>query len=147
MKRAGFDEARASQQNNLWDRIVLHKGSCHCGGVAFEAEIAENAAVQDCNCSICSKAGFLHLIVPKSHFRLVAGEDLLTLYTFNTGVAKHYFCSICGIKPFYVPRSNPDGVDINVRCLDRAPAGMVIEQFDGRNWEANAGALAHLSRI
>ena len=100
----------------------------------------------ECNCSICSKAGYLHLIVPHSRFRLLRGEENLTTYIFNTGVAKHTFCRTCGIKPFYVPRSNPDGVDVNARCLDPMPEGIVVEPFDGRNWEANALSLEHFSR-
>lgn len=124
---------------------MLYRGSCHCGRVAFEVEAPERLRVQECNCSICAKTGFLHLIVPAAKFRITRGEDQLALYTFNTGVAQHYFCRTCGVKPFYVPRSNPDGMDINVRCLDEPPAGMEIEKFDGRNWEENAASLKHLS--
>lgn len=101
--------------------------------------------VEDCNCSICAKAGFLHLIVPKSRFRLLQGEDQISTYTFNTGVAKHTFCKVCGIKPFYTPRSNPDGVDVNVRCLDGTLPDLRIVLFDGRNWENHAASLAHKS--
>jgi len=125
---------------------MTHRGSCHCGAVAFEVDAPEPLVVQRCNCSICTKAGFLHLIVPKSRFRLLRGEESITTYTFNTGVARHTFCSICGMKPFYIPRSNPDGVDVNVNCLDPVPANVVIEPFDGRDWENNAAALAHLSK-
>jgi hypothetical protein len=90
--------------------------------------------------------GFIHLIVPKGRFRLLKGEDMLSDYRFNTGVAAHLFCRTCGIKSFYQPRSNPDGWSVNARCLDDADAiPLDIEPFDGRNWEANAGALAHLS--
>lgn len=125
---------------------MLYTGSCHCGAVAFEVEAPDEIVTQDCNCSICTKSGFLHLIVPKSKFRLLRGEKSLTAYSFNTGVAKHTFCKVCGIKPFYVPRSNPDGIDVNVRCLDRPPAKLTIEPFDGKNWEQNAPALAQLSK-
>jgi len=83
--------------------------------------------------------------VPKSRFRLVRGEASLSMYTFNTGVAKHYFCRTCGMKPFYVPRSNPDGIDVNVNCLDPVPTKFVEEPFDGRNWEASGPSLASLS--
>jgi hypothetical protein len=114
--------------------------------VRFEVEAPEQIVAQDCNCSLCSKAGFLHLIVPRSKFKLLSGADSLTTYTFNTGVAKHTFCKVCGVKPFYTPRSNPDGIDVSVRCLDTPPAKLTIEPFDGRNWEANAAGLAHLSR-
>lgn len=91
--------------------------------------------------------GFLHLIVPASRFRLLQGEDQLATYTFNTGVAKHRFCRRCGIKSFYVPRSNPDGFSVNLRCLDpdtRPQAS--IEAFDGQHWERHGEALAELSR-
>ncbi len=101
----------------------------------------------ECNCSICSMAGFLHLIVPQSRFRLLHGEGALVEYQFNTGSARHLFCATCGIKSFYVPRSNPDGIDVNVRCLDQASiAGVRISPHDGRNWESSAAALADLSR-
>lgn len=91
--------------------------------------------------------GFLHLIVPKSRFRLLSGEDALTTYTFNTGVARHLFCKTCGVKSFYVPRSNPDGYSLNLNAMDRSQFNSIdIREFDGRNWEANAAALAHLSK-
>ena len=91
-------------------------------------------------------SGYLHLIVPRDNFRLVSGESELTTYSFNTGVAKHRFCRNCGIKPFYIPRSNPDGVDVNVNCLDVRPEAMTIVDFDGRNWEQHAHKLAHKSK-
>jgi len=106
----------------------------------------EAIEVEDCNCSICSKTGFLHLIVPKSRFRLLSGQDKLQTYQFNTGVAKHTFCQVCGIKPFYIPRSNPDGIDINVRCLDEKPASITVVKFDGQNWEDHAHKIAHKSK-
>ncbi|KAB7742213.1 GFA family protein [Parvibaculum sedimenti] len=124
-----------------------HKGACHCGAVTFEVEAPDDVVIDDCNCSICAKTGFLHLIVSASRFRILSGEDKLTAYTFNTGTAKHLFCSVCGVKPFYVPRSNPDGWSVNFRCLDRAEFGHVeIRPFDGGNWEANGASLAHLSK-
>lgn len=125
---------------------MLYQGSCHCGAVAFKVEAPDEIVVQDCNCSICAKAGFLHLIVPKARFRLLEGHDAITTYTFNTSVARHTFCRICGIKPFYTPRSNPDGVDVNARCLDTKPVSMTIVPFDGQNWEQSAAARAHLSQ-
>lgn len=125
---------------------MIYQGSCHCGAVKYEVEAPEIIDAVYCNCSICKKAGFLHLIVPLSKFNLLEGADSLTTYTFNTGAAKHTFCKHCGIKPFYTPRSNPDGVDINVNCLDTRPDSINIEEFDGQNWEENAHNLAHLSR-
>ncbi|MFM1896472.1 MAG: hypothetical protein RLZZ385_1546 [Pseudomonadota bacterium] len=125
---------------------MIYRGSCHCGAVRFEVEAPAELHCEDCNCSICYRTGFIHLIVPKSRFRLLQGQESLTTYTWNTGVARHTFCKVCGIKPFYIPRSNPDGVDVNVRCLDPQPEKIIIEAFDGRNWEANAGRLAEKSR-
>ncbi len=125
---------------------MIYKGSCHCGAVAFEVEAPEHLEVDDCNCSICSKSGFLHLIVPISKFKLLSGEDKLNTYTFNTCVAKHTFCEVCGIKPFYIPRSNPDGIDVNVHCLDTRPKTVNIMKFDGQNWERNAHKVAHKSK-
>ena len=126
--------------------LVTHRGGCHCRRVRFELRAARKLRVQDCNCSLCRMSGFWHLIVPASRFTLVSGEDVLTDYRFNTGVARHRFCSVCGVKSFYIPRSNPDGVDVNARCLDPGSFEAIeIEPFDGANWEANAGALAHLS--
>ena len=125
---------------------MIYPGSCHCGAVKFEIDAPEQLEVEDCNCSICSKSGYLHLIIPLSRFTLLSGEESLSTYSFNTGVAKHTFCKICGVKPFYVPRSNPDGIDINVRCLDIRPRAMAIIPFDGVNWENNAHKVAHKSR-
>ena len=125
---------------------MIYRGGCHCGAVRFEVEAPERILVQDCNCSLCAMTGFLHLIVPKSRFRLVKGGENITTYTFNTGIAKHTFCRTCGIKSFYVPRSNPDGIDVNVRCLDQPPKEMTIEPFDGRDWERHGAELAHLSK-
>lgn len=125
---------------------MLYSGGCHCGAVRFSVEAPQDLEVEDCNCSICRMSGFLHLIVPKSKFTLLSGEQNLSLYTFNTGVAKHYFCNICGIKPFYIPRSNPDGVDVNIRCLTPQPESVTVVAFNGRHWEQNAHTLAHKSK-
>jgi hypothetical protein len=116
--------------------MKTYTGGCHCGRVRFEVDAAGQLEVLACNCSICSKLAYLHLIVPKDRFRLVRGEDVLTTYTFNTGTAKHRFCSICGIKSFYVPRSHPDGFSVNARCIDDGQAGnMIVRDFNGREWE------------
>ena len=125
---------------------VLHRGGCHCGAVRFEVRAPAAVTVQRCNCSICTKTAFLHLIVPGADFTLTAGADRLATYTFNTGVARHRFCRNCGVKSFYVPRSNPDGFSVNLRCLDPGTLECVVfEDFDGRNWERGGAALAHLS--
>ncbi len=124
---------------------MKYEGACHCGALRFEIEAPEDLQVEDCNCSICRKSGFLHLILPASKFTLIKGEQDIQTYTFNTGVAKHTFCRFCGIKPFYTPRSNPDGIDINVRCLDTKPNSVSVVKFDGEHWEDNARKLAHKS--
>ncbi len=125
---------------------VIHRGSCHCGRVRFEVDAPARIEALDCNCSICRMTGFLHLIVPASRFRLLAGAEVLSEYVFNTGIAKHRFCRVCGIKAFYIPRSHPDGVDVNVRCLDRATIEAVeITPFDDHQREAATAAIAHLS--
>jgi centromere protein V len=125
---------------------IKHEGGCHCGQVRFEVLAPAEIEATECNCSICAKSGFLHLIVPKASFQLLQGEEQLSTYTFNTGVARHFFCKVCGIKSFYVPRSNPDGYSINVRCLDPSTVQSVtISQFDGKDWEQHGGKLAHLS--
>jgi hypothetical protein len=116
-------------------------GGCHCGAVRFEVDVAEYVAL-DCNCSVCTKKGFLHVIVPANGFRMLRGDQELTTYVFHTGVARHLFCRICGVHPFYRPRSHPDGWDVNARCLDGDAVGLFrIEPFDGRNWESSVDAI------
>ncbi len=114
---------------------MRYRGGCHCGAIAFEVE-GELSEVSECNCSICTRKAYLHWIVPPHSFRLLKGEQWLATYTFNTGVARHFFCTRCGVAPYYVPRSNPDKIDVNARCLDGVDtSGLRIRQFDGRNWE------------
>ena len=120
---------------------VVHTGGCHCGRVEFEVRAPADIEATQCNCSICSKTAYLHLFVSRSNFHLLRGEDALETYTFNTGVAQHYFCRHCGIKSFYVPRSHPEGISVNVRCLDDG----TIESFDGRHWEQNISKLSPIS--
>ena len=122
--------------------MVRHAGGCHCGRVRFEVEAPEDLRVSDCNCSICAKSGYLHLIVPAERFTLTSGREFLTTYSFNTNVAQHYFCSRCGIKSFYIPRSHPDGVSVNARCIDSPTVkSLSVLPFDGRNWEAALPSL------
>ncbi len=91
--------------------------------------------------------GYLHLIVPRSRFRLLRGAQELTEYRFNTGSARHLFCRRCGVKSFYVPRSNPDGYSVNARCLDRASIEhMDIEPFDDNDRAAAEAKIRDLSR-
>ncbi len=127
--------------------LVSHEGGCHCGAVRFRMRLPEAIDVEDCNCSICAMSGNIHVIVPAARFNLLQGDDQLTEYNFNTGVARHLFCRICGIKSFYRPRSNPDGYAVTWRCIDGwQNLTVTINAFDGQNWEANAGALAHKSK-
>ena len=118
------------------DEMVTHAGGCHCGAVRFEVVAPKKIQVSECNCSMCSRAGYLHLVVPADRFSLLSGAEALKTYRFNTHTAKHLFCSVCGIKSFYVPRSHPDGYSVNARCLDPGTVEeMVITPLDGRNWE------------
>ena len=117
------------------------EGGCHCGAVRFRVTLTALRAL-DCNCSICRRKGTLHLIVPRERFELLRGEDALATYTFGTHVAKHRFCRVCGVSPFYVPRSHPDGVDVNARCLDAELGDRLrVEPFDGVHWERSVEAL------
>jgi len=126
---------------------MRHTGSCHCGAVIIEVEAPAEIDVHQCNCSMCERTGFLHLIASKQSFRLVQGQENITTYTFNTGVAQHYFCKVCGCKPYYIPRSNPDGFSVNLRCLDKTGFSTInIIPFDGQNWESQGHELAHLSK-
>lgn len=126
---------------------MRHTGSCHCGAVVVEVEAPEQLEAYECNCSMCRRTGFLHLIVAASALRIIRGMDALAIYTFNTGVAQHYFCKVCGCRPYYVPRSNPDGFSVNVRCLNESTIRSVtVKSFDGKHWEEHAQNIAHLSR-
>jgi hypothetical protein len=116
--------------------MITHRGGCHCGRVRFEVDAPAELSLDECNCSMCARTGFLHLIVTAARFRITQGREALTTYRFNTGVAQHTFCSHCGIKPFYVPRSHPDGWSVNARCIDEGTVmGMKINPVDGRHWE------------
>ena len=116
--------------------MTTYEGGCHCGRVRFRVT-ADLDRVTECNCSMCTMKGFLHLIVPPEQFELLSGRDDLTTYEFNTRVAKHHFCRHGGVHSFYVPRSDPDKIDVNVRCLDGVDVARVATaQFDGRHWEA-----------
>ena len=117
-----------------------YEGGCHCGALRFAVDLPDDERdVLDCNCSICTKKGLLHLIVDESRFTLLAGTP--AVYTFGTHSAKHMFCATCGIHPFYRPRSNPDGFDINVRCLAVPLTHWRIRPFDGANWEENVDSI------
>lgn len=126
--------------------MTVHKGGCHCGRVRFEVEAPDDIEADQCNCSICRMSGFLHLIVPKADFRLLRGADDIETYTFNTGVAQHYFCRHCGVKSFYVPRSHPAGISVNTNCLDPDTIrSLTVTPFNGQAWEQNIDKLSPLS--
>jgi hypothetical protein len=117
------------------------EGGCHCGAVRFRVTLAEDSRASDCNCSMCTKKGILHLIVPPQRFELLKGGEMLTEYRFNTKVAVHRFCRVCGIHPFYTPRSDPDKIDVNIRCLDGDVwRELPVHGFDGKHWEAAMAA-------
>ena len=136
------------KQTKIGADLVTHSGRCHCGAIRFEVDAPPELVLHDCNCSICKMTGYLHLIVGKSDFRLLSGADDLIEYRFNTGVARHLFCGLCGIKSFYVPRSDPDGFSINFNCLDRENVtGHRILSFDGDNWEEAMGSRGGLAGV
>jgi hypothetical protein len=127
--------------------LKTHFGGCHCGAVRWEVDLPDAFEVEDCNCSMCAMSGNIHIIVPSSRFRLTQGNDNLVEYTFNTGAAKHLFCRTCGVKSFYIPRSNPDGVAVTWRCIDDwQDLKVTVNKFDGQNWEQHAHKLAHKSQ-
>ncbi len=127
---------------------VTHRGGCHCGRVRFEVQAPATLQVLECNCSICRMSGFLHLIVAAERFRLLSGAESMVEYTFNTGMAKHRFCRHCGIKSFYIPRSHPDGIDVNARCLEPATiTALMVLPFDDNDRDASTAAIAHLSHV
>jgi hypothetical protein len=114
---------------------VFHRGGCHCGRVRYEVE-GEIDRVEECNCSICTKKAYLHWIVARERFRLLISWEELATYRFNTGLAKHHFCKTCGVASFYIPRSDPDKIDVNLRCVEGVdPVTLQVVPFDGRNWE------------
>jgi hypothetical protein len=123
------------------EKYAIYRGGCHCGAIRFETRINNYQAIE-CNCSICHKKGFLHLIVSPENFKLLKGKDFLTTYTFNTHTAKHTFCRVCGIHSFYIPRSDPNSIDVNLLCLDEDIIDRFeIKSFDGQNWEKNIHSI------
>ena len=126
--------------------FTTHEGGCHCGNVQWQIQAPAHLQTHTCNCSICDINHYQHLIVPKQRFHLLKGSEDLSDYRFGSGQAQHYFCKTCGVKSFYVPRSNPDGVSVHARCLNLATVLSITDTpFDGQNWEKNAASLAHLS--
>jgi len=125
---------------------MIYQGSCHCGAIRFEIEWTERVECGACDCSICAKSGYLHLIVPKSKFKLLSGEKNLSTYMFNPNLAQHKFCNICGIKSFCIRRADPDGYDVNVRCLEPQPARLIVVPFDSGSCELRELVSTPLSK-
>ena len=122
-------------------KMVEISGGCHCGAVRFSATLPDvPVPALECNCSICMMTGYLHIIVPRESFELVSGRSALACYRFGTGAAEHLFCSVCGVKSFYQPRSHPGAWSVNARCLDE-PVELAVEPFDGRDWERSKARL------
>ena len=122
--------------------MVTHLGSCHCKQIQFEVIGEENIEVLDCSCSICSILNYKHYIVDKAQFKLLKGKKYLSTYTFNTNVAKHLFCKNCGIKSFYIPRSHPDSISVNLNCIHSKTINKVkIIKFDGKHWNKNINKI------
>ena len=117
-----------------------YMGGCHCTRVRFRVRVRKPDALA-CNCSICAMKGMINLIAAPEDFELLAGEDSLATYRFNTGTAEHRFCTVCGIHPFSRPRSHPGGYDVNARCLDDGYDFLDIEPFDGQHWEQSVDAI------
>ena len=119
----------------------VFEGGCHCGAVRYRVTVRSRNAVA-CNCSICAKKGYLHLIVDEEDFELLRGADAITTYTFGTHTAEHHFCSRCGVHSYYRPRSHPDKFDVNIRCLEGVePSDFEYYRFDGQNWEHSVEGL------
>ena len=129
---------------NFMTDTMPYEGACHCGALQFRLNTRPPSALLRCNCSICELEDFLHWIMPLSHFEWISGEA--NTYRFGSGVARHTFCPTCGVKPFYFPRSNPDGVSISARCVPGLNwRALPVDEFDGQHWEQNAATLSHLS--
>src|SRR2546430_13273553 len=116
---------------------MIYKGSCHCGRIAFEVETeTKPEKVIDCNCSYCSRKGYLLWFVPREHLRVTAPETHQTEYLFNKHVIKHRFCPVCGCGTFGLGQ-DPSGhamAAINVRCLENIDLSFLTRvPFDGRS--------------
>jgi hypothetical protein len=133
---------RRPQARDTEHALITHTGGCHCRRVRFEVLAPAKLQVLECNCSICSTTAFLHLVVPAHRFKLLSGGEVLTSYTFNTRTAQHFFCSVCGVKSFYVPRGDLWSRSVNVRCLDPGTVQeVVVSPFNGLRWGSAFGLV------
>lgn len=127
--------ARAKAEQAAAPKIDV-EGGCHCGAVRFRIATKPHVTLLDCNCSKCSKAAYLHLIIPHEDFTLLTDQAALSSYRFGTQAAEHLFCQTCGVESFYQPRSHPHAWSVNWRCLDEGHGLIeIIQPFDGKNWE------------
>ena len=111
---------------------MKHKGSCHCKKIEFEVETNLEKIVQ-CNCSICIRRNAKMIMIPKENFTLTKGESDLVLYQFNSNIAKHYFCMKCGIYTHHNRKSDPNGMGVNLGCIEELDATEYDPiAFDGR---------------
>ena len=136
---------KESQVEENIDR-VWYIGQCHCGSVKFEASATRNLTITLCNCKICFMSGHQELMVTEERFKLHCGLEHLKPYRFGNCIADHTFCVVCGIMPFYRPRSHPTGFfSVNARCLDLVHAENIeYVDFDGQNWEESIAAGKHV---
>lgn len=115
--------------------MTTHKGSCHCGRIAFEVEGEIDGGLA-CNCSICSRKGSLLWFVPREKLKLLTTESDMSTYTFNKHVIRHHFCPKCGIHPFGEgkdPKGNAMAA-VNLRCIEGLDLDKVpVKHFDGRS--------------
>jgi hypothetical protein len=132
--------------------LKTYTGSCHCGAVRFEADLDLTQSSYRCNCSICRRNRFWPAIATPEHFRLLAGRDQLTEYLFNTRKNQHFFCKICGVRPFGVGNDTPIGTmyGVNIGCLEGINeedlSKIPITYVDGMNdkWQQPPTFVSHI---
>lgn len=119
--------------------MKTYRGSCHCGAIVFEID-TEFTEFTKCDCSLCTKKNAVMTKVHESQFRLIAGEQKLGAYRWNTGIAKHHFCKVCGIYTFHRKRVTPDFLGVNIHCLDTADIlNVPTVLVDGRSMSMRGG--------
>lgn len=119
----------------MTDSRILHKGACHCGAVQFKVKLTDELnTARRCTCSMCSRRGAVAVSAELKDIEFTLGEEQLTCYSFGTGVAQHYFCSVCGIYTHHQRRSNPTQFGINLSCLEgETPFLDEVPVLDGKN--------------